>query len=212
MVLCMKTHLLDKLLKSSVEKGDVQGVAAIISNENEHLYSAGFGISGPNRSKTMTTDTVLWIASMTKAVTAVAAMQLVERGILKLDEPAVILLPELKNIQVLQGFDETGDPKLRPPKSNITLRNLMTHTAGFGYDVWHQQIKDFVESKNIISRSSGSREALMTPLMFDPGTDWAYSISIDWVGLLIEEATKQKLGEFLKTNICLLYTSDAADE
>ena len=77
----------------------------------------------------------------------------------------------------------------------------MTHTAGCGYDVWHQQIKDFVESKNIVSRSSGSRAALMTPLMFDPGTDWAYSISIDWVGLLIEEATKQKLGEFLKTNI-----------
>ena len=102
MVLCMKTRLLDKLFKSSVENGDVQGVAAIISNENEHLYSAGFGISGPNRSETMTTDTVLWIASMTKAVTAVAAMQLVERGILKLDEPAFTLLPELKNIQVLQ--------------------------------------------------------------------------------------------------------------
>lgn len=201
MVLCMKMHVLDKLLKSSVEKGDLQGVAAIISNENQHLYAAGFGISGPGRSQTMTTDTVLWIASMTKAVTAVAAMQLVERGLLKLDEPAFTLLPELKNIQVLQGFDETGAPRLRRPKSNITLRNLMTHTAGFGYDVWHQQIKDFVEAKNIISRSSGSRAALMTPLMFDPGTDWAYSISIDWVGLMIEEATKQKLGEFLKTNI-----------
>ena len=73
-VLCMQTHLLDKLLKSSVEKGDLPGVAAIISNENEHLYAGGFGISGPNRSQTMTTDTVLWIASMTKAVTAVAAM------------------------------------------------------------------------------------------------------------------------------------------
>ena len=174
----MKMHVLDKLLKSSVEKGDLQGVAAIISNENQDLYAAGFGISGPGRSQTMTTDTVLWIASMTKAVTAVAAMQLVERGLLKLDEPAFTLLPELKNIQVLQGFDETGAPRLRRPKSYITLRNLMTHTAGFGYDVWHQQIKDFVEAKNIISRSSGSRAALMTPLMFDPGTDWAYSISI----------------------------------
>ena len=89
----MKMHVLDKLLKSSVEKGDLQGVAAIISNENQHLYTAGFGISGPGRSQTMTTDTVLWIASMTKAVTAVAAMQLVERGILKLDEPAFTLLP-----------------------------------------------------------------------------------------------------------------------
>ena len=161
----MKMHVLDKLLKSSVEKGDLQGVAAIISNENQHLYAAGFGISGPGRSQTMTTDTVLWIASMTKAVTAVAAMQLVERGLLKLDEPAFTLLPELKTIQVLQGFDETGAPRLRPPKSNITLRNLMTHTAGFGYDVWHQQIKDFVEAKNIISRSSGSRAALMLSLI-----------------------------------------------
>ena len=197
----MNKPLLDKLLKSAVEKGDVRGVAAIVSNDKETIYKTGFGISGPDKCQGMNADTVIWIASMTKAITATAAMQLVERGYLTLDTPASLILPQLKSIKVLEGFDENNIPKLRSPKSDITLRQLLTHTAGFGYDVWHKPIKDFIKSTNMPSRSSGSPEALLTPLMFDPGTSWAYSIAIDWVGLMIEEITKQKLGSYLKTNI-----------
>jgi CubicO group peptidase (beta-lactamase class C family) len=197
----MNKPLLDKLLKSAVEKGDVRGVAAIVSNDKETIYKAGFGISGTGKCQGMNADTVIWIASMTKAITATAAMQLVERGYLTLDTPASLILPQLKSIKVLEGFDENNIPKLRSPKSDITLRQLLTHTAGFGYDVWHKPIKDFIKSTNMPSRSSGSPEALLTPLMFDPGTSWAYSIAIDWVGLMIEEITKQKLGSYLKTNI-----------
>ena len=197
----MSKPLLDKLLKSAVEKGDVRGVAAIVSNDKETIYKTGFGISGPDKCQGMNADTVIWIASMTKAITATAAMQLVERGYLTLDTPASLILPQLKSIKVLEGFDENNIPKLRSPKSDITLRQLLTHTAGFGYDVWHKPIKDFIKSTNMPSRSSGSPEALLTPLMFDPGTSWAYSIAIDWVGLMIEEITKQKLGSYLKTNI-----------
>ena len=197
----MNKPLLDKLLKSAVEKGDVRGVAAIVSNDKETIYKTGFGISGPDKCQGMNADTVIWIASMTKAITATAAMQLVERDYLTLDTPASLILPQLKSIKVLEGFDENNIPKLRSPKSDITLRQLLTHTAGFGYDVWHKPIKDFIKSTNMPSRSSGSPEALLTPLMFDPGTSWAYSIAIDWVGLMIEEITKQKLGSYLKTNI-----------
>ena len=197
----MNKSLLDKLMKGAVEKGDVHGVAAIVSNDKETIYKAGFGISGTGKCQGMNADTVIWIASMTKAITTTAAMQLVERGYLTLDKPASRILPQLKSIKVLEGFDENSMPKLRPPKSDITLRQLLTHTAGFGYDVWHKPIKDFIKSRNIPSRSSGSPEALLTPLMFDPGTSWAYSIAIDWVGLMIEEITKQKLGFYLKTNI-----------
>ena len=197
----MNKPLLDKLLKSAVEKGDVRGVAAIVSNDKETIYKTGFGISSPDKCQGMNADTVIWIASMTKAITATAAMQLVERGYLTLDTPASLILPQLKSIKVLEGFDENNIPKLRSPKSDITLRQLLTHTAGFGYDVWHKPIKDFIKSTNMPSRSSGSPEALLTPLMFDPGTSWAYSIAIDWVGLMIEEITKQKLGSYLKTNI-----------
>ena len=197
----MNKSLLDELMKGAVEKGDVHGVAAIVSNDKETIYKAGFGISGTDKCQGMTADTVIWIASMTKAITTTAAMQLVERGYLTLDKPASRILPQLKSIKVLEGFDENSMPKLRPPKSDITLRQLLTHTAGFGYDVWHKPIKDFIKSRNIPSRSSGSPEALLTPLMFDPGTSWAYSIAIDWVGLMIEEITKQKLGFYFKTNI-----------
>ena len=85
----------------------------------------------------MTTDSVFWIASMTKAITTAAGMQLVEQGKLSLDDPIGKLLPDLASPQVLDGFDAKGEPKLRPAKNPITLRQLMTHTAGFAYDMWN---------------------------------------------------------------------------
>ena len=93
----------------------------------------------------MTADSVFWIASMTKAITSAAGMQLVEQGKLSLDEPIGKLLPDLANPQVLEGFDAKGEPKLRPAKKPITLRHLMTHTAGFCYDMWNGDMGKYLE-------------------------------------------------------------------
>jgi methyl acetate hydrolase len=192
---------LDKILNTAVENGDVPGVIALVSNRTETIYNAGFGIDSPTKKQPMDANTVIWIASMSKAITSAAAMQLVERNQLSLDTFAENILPELKDIKVLEGFSEDGLPILRPPESKITVLHLLTHTAGFGYDIWHSKIRKFMKKTNIPSRSTGKRESLLTPLMFDPGTRWEYSIGIDWVGLIVEKIARQTLGSYLNANI-----------
>src|SRR5260370_5800937 len=93
----------------------------------------------------MTLDSVFWIASMTKAITTAGAMQLVEQGKLSLEAPIGKLLPDLASPQVLEGFDAKGEPKLRPAKNPITLRHLMTHTAGFAYEIWNRPIRNYLQ-------------------------------------------------------------------
>src|SRR3954447_24247710 len=112
---------------------------------NEVVYQSAFGKRDLSKDDAMTADSVFWIASMTKAVTAAAAMQLVEQGKLSLEEPIGKVLPDLESPQVLEGFDDNGEPKLRPAKHPITLRHLMTHTAGFCYDLWNGDMVKYLE-------------------------------------------------------------------
>jgi CubicO group peptidase (beta-lactamase class C family) len=149
----------------------------------------------------MTVDTVFWIASMTKAITSVAALQQVEKGKLSLDEPLSKVLPQLDDVKVLEGFDAQGAPSLRAPKRPITLRHLLTHTAGFTYDIWsvdmvryqqHQGVPGIIECRDV---------TLMTPLLFDPGERWEYGINIDWAGKAVEKVTGQRLEGYFKEHI-----------
>ena len=135
----------------------------------------------------MTADSVFWIASMTKAITCAAGMQLVEQGKLSLDEPIGKLLPDLANPQVLEGFDASGEPKLRPAKNPITLRQLMTHTTRLCYDLWNGDMRKYLEDRNP-GHLTCRNAALKTPIMSDPGTRWEYGINIDFVGKAVEAA------------------------
>ena len=164
-------------------------------------YEAGFGKRVLGEPADMTPDTVVWIASMTKAVTGAAAMQQVERGKLGLDTPAKEVAPELGKVGVLEGFDAAGKPKMRPPKHDITLRHLLTHTAGFGYDIWSPEIAKYMEAAGVPGVISCQNKALTTPLLFDPGERWFYGINIDWAGKMVEAASGQKLGQYLRANI-----------
>jgi methyl acetate hydrolase len=192
---------LDNLLMAGVGRGDVPGVLALVTDRDAAVYEAGFGERALGGGVPMSTDTVFWMASMTKPITGVAAMQLVERGLLELDAPAGEIVPDLGAVQVLAGFDDAGEPVLRAPASPVTLRQLLTHTAGFGYDTWHEPIKRFAKVTKIVSRGSGKKAALYTPLMFDPGTRWEYGINIDWAGLMIEAVSGQRLGAYLAENV-----------
>src|SRR5437667_1713112 len=125
---------IDALLSRAVEAGEVPGVVAMAANDGGVAYEGAFGVRDLAGGPVMTRDTVFRIASMTKAVTSVAAMQLVEQGRLSLDQPLGEVVPELAAPQVLEGFDASGTPRLRPPKRPITLKHLLTHTAGFGYE------------------------------------------------------------------------------
>src|SRR5438132_2086462 len=126
---------IDATLSRAVEAKDVPGVVAMAATDSGVMYEGAFGLRDLANGPAMTRDTVFRIASMTKAVTSVAAMQLVEQGKLQLDQPIGDVLPELATPQVLEGFDSSGAPLLRPARRPITLRHLLTHTAGFGYEM-----------------------------------------------------------------------------
>ena len=191
----------DKVLRDAVSKGDVPGVTAAATDAKGAIYEAGFGKRVLGEPADMTPDTVAWIASMTKAITGTAAMQLVERGKLKLDGPAKEVVPQLGEVGVLDGFDAAGKPKTRKPKRDITLRHLLTHTAGFGYDIWSPEIGKFMEAMEVPGVISCQNKALTTPLLFDPGERWFYGINIDWAGKMVEAASGKKLGQYMRDNI-----------
>ncbi|HEY5830559.1 MAG TPA: serine hydrolase domain-containing protein, partial [Hyphomicrobiaceae bacterium] len=165
------------------------------------LYEGAFGKRVLGEPAAMTLDTVGWIASMTKALTGAAAMQLVEQGKLDLDAPAAKVVPDLGKAQVLEGFDAAGQPRTRAPKRAITLRHLLTHTAGFGYEIWSEDIAKYQTAKNIPGIITCQHAALTTPLLFDPGERWFYGIGIDWAGKMVEAASGKRLGQYLAQNL-----------
>jgi CubicO group peptidase (beta-lactamase class C family) len=162
----------DEVLETAIERGDVPGVVAMAATRDGVVYQAAFGRRALPDGAAMTTDTVFWIASMTKAITSTAAMQLVEQGKLALDQPIAELLPELAAPQVLEGFDAAGEPKLRPARRPITLRHLITHTAGFVYDIWNAEMGRYMEKRGVPGIISCQNAALALPLVFEPGEKW----------------------------------------
>ncbi len=192
---------IDEVLRSAVDRGDVPGVVAMAATREGPIYQGAFGRRALPDGAAMTADTVFWIASMTKAVTSTAAMQLVEQGKLTLDQPIAGVLPELAAPQVLEGFDAAGEPRLRPARRPITLRHLITHTAGFVYDIWNADLGRYVEKRGIPGIISCENAALGVPLTFDPGDKWDYGINIDWVGKAVERVSGQKLGDYFAEHL-----------
>jgi len=196
----MQQHL-DALLKAATDRGDVPGVAAVVTDANGNTYRNAFGERVMGSGSAMTTDTVVWIASMTKAITGAAAMQLVEQGKLDLDAPAQETVAEIGALQVLDGFDADGQARLRAPKTDITLRQLLTHSAGCAYDMWSTDIRKFLEVTGTPPIISCMNAALNLPLLFDPGTDWDYGTGIDWAGKMVEQASGKTLGAYMAENL-----------
>jgi len=191
----------DTVLLNAVQAGHIPGVVASVSSGNDTLYEAAFGERALGQGVAMTPDTVFWLASMTKPIVGAAAMQLVEQGKLTLDEPAAKILPELAEVKLLTGWDAAGKPLLRAPKTQITLRQLLTHTAGFTSDIWNADSARYLKTMNLPRAGSGKKIALSVPLTFEPGTRWEYGINIDWAGQLVAAASGMRLGEYLQKNI-----------
>jgi CubicO group peptidase (beta-lactamase class C family) len=192
---------IDAVLRRAVETKDVPGVVAIAANDKGTIYEGAFGTRNLVQGAAMTPDTVFRIASMTKAVTSVAAMQLVEQGKLQLDQPIGGVLPELSAPQVLEGFDEAGAPRLRPAKRPITLHHLLTHTAGFGYEFLNADLIRYVKVSGTPSGSTGKLASLRMPLVFDPGERWEYGINLDWVGRAVEVVSGLPLEVYFRQHI-----------
>jgi methyl acetate hydrolase len=197
----MRTTSIDDLLRHAVDSAAVPGVVAMAATAQEVVYSAAFGRRWLRDGPPMTTDTIFWIASMTKAITSTAAMLLVEQGRLTLDGPIATALPELARPQVLESFSADGEPNLHPAAKPITLRHLLTHTSGFGYDIWNADLVRYRDRIGIPELISGRNAALNMPLVFDPGDRWEYGIGIDWAGKAIERTCGKLLQSYFDENL-----------
>ena len=192
---------IDQVLRQKSDAREIPGVVAVAATSKEVTYQGAFGKRDLSKDDAMTTDSVFWIASMTKAITAAGAMQLVEQGRLALEAPIGNVLPDLAAPQVLEGFDANGEPKLRPARNPITLRHLLTHTAGFCYDLWNGDMVQYLAKTGTPGIISCQNAALKTPLTSDPGTRWEYGINIDFVGKAVEAASGKRLDTYLRDSL-----------
>jgi len=191
----------ERALDAAIANGRIAGAVALTADRDGITYQHAAGVRTVGGTAPMDPKTVFWIASMTKAVVSLAALQLVERGKLSLDGDLSDLLPDLKGLEVLDGVDPDGQPKLRPAKGAVCLRHLLTHTSGFGYAFSSGELLAYSQATGAPDPNAGTRAAHRQPLLFDPGQGWIYGIGIDWAGIAIEAASGQRLGDYLAENL-----------
>jgi methyl acetate hydrolase len=187
---------LDTSLREAVERKDVPGVVALVTDRDRVLYQSAFGVADVATGRPLTPDALFRIASMTKPVTSLALMQLVEQGRIGLDDPAEKYLPELAGLKVFESFDAaTGAYVLRPVSRPPTVKHFLTHTSGLAYPFTSTVWRDF-------KPRAGETFPFGGPLLFDPGERWHYSTSTDVVGKLVEVVSGQKLEDYFRQYIC----------
>lgn len=190
---------LDRILSDAVAAGHVPFAVGMTGNAAGAIWS---GAAGDARSGVKAqTDTVCRIFSMTKAVGSTAAMILIDRGALSPDTPVAEVLPEFGRLQVLEGFDADGKPRLRAPRTQATVRHLATHTSGLVYEFWNPDVPRYLQATGLGSILSGARASLNYPLLFDPGTRWDYGIGIDWLGQVVEKVDGRTIDRFCRDEI-----------
>lgn len=183
---------IEALLEGAVKKGTVHGVAAVVVSRDGELFHHAAGEAKPH--------TMFRNASMTKALATTAALQLIEQGHLHLDASVESILPEFAQLQVLDGFDNQV-PRLRPPKSKATVRQLMTHTAGLGYFFLNEKLLRYHDLTGEPTPLSGLKRSFTLPLVNDPGTVWEYGTNTDWLGLIVEKLSGQSLSHYLAEQV-----------
>jgi methyl acetate hydrolase len=189
---------LKAILETAVADGRAPGFSAAVITADGRKVFANAGRRGADDTSPVTDDTLFWIASCTKAITSVAALQLVERGLLELDAPVGNRLPQLAVARVLTGFDDAGAPMTRPATTPITLRHLLTHTSGLAYDFACADLAKYLAATGGTLMGAGQPDI---PLMFEPGSAWLYGIGIDWAGRLVEQVSGQGLDAYFAEHI-----------
>ena len=185
---------IDTALRTAVERGDVPGVVALVTDREHVLYRGAFGVADVSSKRPMAVDSMFRIASMTKAITSLALMQLVEQGKLGLEDPVDKYLPEMSKLPVFESFDATtGAYKLRPSTKPITVRHVLTHTSGLGYPFTSATLRDF--------KPRTGEQYADGPLLFEPGERWHYGTSTDIVGRLVEKVSGEKLEDYFRAHI-----------
>jgi len=199
------------LIQQAVDSGEIPGAVMMIARKGKLVYQRAFGLQDPARNVPMKTDAIFRIFSMTKPVTSVAAMMLVEEGRLGLHEPISKYLPEFQDMKVaVEGFDPVSGAatfSTVPARRPITVQDLFRHTAGLSYGVFlpkHSQVGNLYREAQPFSASSleeFSRIIARLPLRNEPGTTWEYSHATDILGRVIEVASGMPLDRFIAERI-----------
>src|SRR5215467_6964768 len=185
---------IDEAMRGAVERKDVAGVVVMAADRKRIIYQGAFGVADIGEARPLKLDALFRIASMTKAITSTAAMQLVERGRFAIEDPVEKYLPEFAKLSVFESFDgATGDYRVRPATKGVTVRHLLTHTSGLGYAFTNPTVRDF--------KPREGEEYPVGPLVFEPGERWLYSTSTDWVGRLVEKVSGQSLEDYFRQHI-----------
>jgi methyl acetate hydrolase len=188
------TALIDRPLREAVERKDVPGIVALVTDRKGVIYQGTFGVADVASGRPLTPDALFRIASMTKAITSAAAMQLIEQRKLELDDPAEKYLLDLAKLPVFDSFDaKTGDYRLHPTSKPMTVRHVLTHTSGLGYPFTSATLRDF--------KPRPGENYPVGPLLFEPGDKWLYGTSTDVVGRLVEKISGQKLEDYFHQHI-----------
>ncbi|HEY1546148.1 MAG TPA: serine hydrolase domain-containing protein [Xanthobacteraceae bacterium] len=185
---------LDGELQHAVERKDAAGVVVMAADRKGAIYQGAFGVADIGTARPLKMDSLFRIASMTKAVTSTAAMQLIEQGRFALDDPVSKYFPEFAKLQVFESFDHaTGAYRLRPAAGPVTVQHLFTHTSGLGYTFTSDILRDF--------KPRSGESYPVGPLLFDPGTRWHYGTSVDWLGRLVEKTSGLSLEDYFHQKI-----------
>jgi methyl acetate hydrolase len=189
---------LQSVLDGAIANNQVPFVVGITGTSKGITFTGAAGESAPK--VPASADTVFRVFSMTKSIGSTAAMMLIDQGKLDFDTPVQSILPEFANLRVLDGWD--GDkPKLRAPKTVCTIRHLATHTSGLEYEFWRAAPGEYLAKTKRPSILAGTKDAMFYPMTSDPGTRWGYGPSTDWLGLVIEKVSGQRIDGFLKKNL-----------
>ncbi|KAJ8071180.1 hypothetical protein OCU04_001519 [Sclerotinia nivalis] len=199
----------EETIEDACRTRDIPGAIVVAGDSSGNFhYAKAFGSQSlKDPSTPMELDNVMWLASCTKLLTTIAAMQCVERGLLSLDGNICEVLPEFKGVQILTGFDEeSGKPILVDNHKTITLRHLLTHSSGLSYDVFdpllYRYQKYMNKSPAMSSESGLVKDCLRFPLLFAPGDSWSYGVGIDWAGQMVERVNGNiSLEEYLRKNV-----------
>ncbi|ORY16081.1 beta-lactamase/transpeptidase-like protein [Clohesyomyces aquaticus] len=197
----------EQIIEKACEDQEIPGCVLLASNHDESFkYAKTFGkrsVRPDGDQSPIQFNTVMWIASCTKLMTSICAMQLVERGLLTLDAPIYGVIPELKDQKVLEGFDDDGKPIEVERKNPITLKLLLTHSSGLTYEGLHPNSNEWLKFHNldVSTETTVLGRFSRMPLVFEPGTSWMYSPGIDFAGLVVERVSKMSLEEYMKKNL-----------
>lgn len=200
-----RIKLLDAAMDRAVDSGQVAGIETMLVRHGRIVDFHLHGLKSLSAGTPITRDTIFRMYSQTKPMVGVAMMILFEQGLWRFDDPITKFIPEFATLKVMNGTDAKGQPTVEDMKHVPTMRELMTHTAGFGYGLrTGNPIDDAFRDKKVLASSSLQDmidKIAKIPLLYQPGTRWSYSVAVDIQGYIIEKLSGQRLGDFMADHI-----------